>query len=162
MEMAGKHSDHYFCRWQAKIVTTINFFSRKKWKKRKVLRIAWFGEKIDQKNILEKKCLEFSDLARKLIRKTVRQFPPPDMCAEKFPLVSMGGRAEGLAIADLGARTPIGASGIFSSSSRSRFSMKYWVSLTLQHWTKSLKNIQFWKRFLYKSQNVLALFPFWT
>ena len=35
-----------------------------------------------------------------------------DMCAGKFPLVSMGGRAEGLACADPGARTPIGASGI--------------------------------------------------
>ena len=35
------------------------------------------------------------------------------MCAEKFPLVLMGGRAEGLACADLGARTPIGASGNF-------------------------------------------------
>ena len=35
-----------------------------------------------------------------------------DMCARKFPLVSMGGRAEGLACADPGARTPIGASGI--------------------------------------------------
>ena len=34
-----------------------------------------------------------------------------DMCAGKFPLVLMGGRAEGLACADLGARTPIGASG---------------------------------------------------
>ena len=34
------------------------------------------------------------------------------MCAEKFPLVSMGGRAKGLACADPGARTPIGASGI--------------------------------------------------
>ena len=31
--------------------------------------------------------------------------------AGKFPLVSMGGRAEGLACADPGARTPIGASG---------------------------------------------------
>ena len=30
----------------------------------------------------------------------------------KFPLVSMGGRAEGLASADPGARTPIGANGI--------------------------------------------------
>ena len=49
MEMAGKHSDHYFCRWQAKIVTTIKK-KLKKWKKRKVLRIAWFGEKVDQKN----------------------------------------------------------------------------------------------------------------
>ena len=28
MEMAGKHSDHYFRRWQAKIVTTINFFEK--------------------------------------------------------------------------------------------------------------------------------------
>ena len=38
-----------------------------------------------------------------------------DMFAEKFTLVSMGGRAEGLACADPGARTPIGASGFFSS-----------------------------------------------
>ena len=30
-----------------------------------------------------------------------------DMCAGKFPLVSMRGRAEGLTCADLGARTPI-------------------------------------------------------
>ena len=36
-----------------------------------------------------------------------------DMCAEKFPLVTMGGRAEGLACADPEARTPIGASGNF-------------------------------------------------
>ena len=36
-----------------------------------------------------------------------------DTCAGKFPLVSMGGRAEGLACADPGARTPIGASGIY-------------------------------------------------
>ena len=34
-----------------------------------------------------------------------------DMCAGKFPLMSMGGRAEGLAFADPGARTPIGVSG---------------------------------------------------
>ena len=33
-----------------------------------------------------------------------------DTCAGKIPLVSMGGRAEGLACADPGARTPIGAS----------------------------------------------------
>jgi hypothetical protein len=31
-------------------------------------------------------------------------------CAGKFPLVSMGGRVEGLACAEPGARTPIGAS----------------------------------------------------
>jgi hypothetical protein len=36
-----------------------------------------------------------------------------DTSAGKFPLVSMGGRAEGLACADLGARTPIGAIGNF-------------------------------------------------
>ena len=36
-----------------------------------------------------------------------------DICAGQFPLVSMGGRAEGLACADPGARTPIGASGNF-------------------------------------------------
>ena len=34
-----------------------------------------------------------------------------DMCAGKIPLVSMGGRAEVIACADPGARTPIGASG---------------------------------------------------
>ena len=35
-----------------------------------------------------------------------------DTCAGEFPLVSMGGRAEGPAGADPGARTPIGASRI--------------------------------------------------
>jgi hypothetical protein len=34
-----------------------------------------------------------------------------DTGAGEFPLVSMGGRAEGLTCADPGARTPIGASG---------------------------------------------------
>ena len=34
-----------------------------------------------------------------------------DMCAKTFPLYVDGGRAEGLACADPGARTPIGASG---------------------------------------------------
>ena len=34
-----------------------------------------------------------------------------DTCAKKFPLVSMGGQAEGLACADPEARTHIGASG---------------------------------------------------
>ena len=37
-----------------------------------------------------------------------------DMCAGKFSLTSMGGRAEGLACADQGARTPIGVSGNFT------------------------------------------------
>ena len=36
-----------------------------------------------------------------------------DTCTGKFPLVSMGGRAEGLARADPGARTPIVDSGNF-------------------------------------------------
>ena len=37
-----------------------------------------------------------------------------DTCAGKFALVLMGGRAEGLACTDPGARTPIGVSGNFS------------------------------------------------
>ena len=37
-----------------------------------------------------------------------------DMCASKFPLMSMGGGAEGLACADPRARTPLGMSGNFS------------------------------------------------
>jgi hypothetical protein len=36
-----------------------------------------------------------------------------DMSAGKFPLVSMGSRAEGLPCGDPGARTPIGTSGNF-------------------------------------------------
>ena len=35
-----------------------------------------------------------------------------DTCVRKFPLMTMGLRAEGLACADPGARTPIGVSGI--------------------------------------------------
>jgi hypothetical protein len=50
MEMAGKHSDHYFCRRQAKIVTTINFCCSKNWRKK------------------YEKCFKLPDLARKLIR----------------------------------------------------------------------------------------------
>ena len=46
-----------------------------------------------------------------------------DMCAGKFPLVSMGGRAEGLACTDPGARTPIGASGNFLESLCTYFSV---------------------------------------
>ena len=38
-----------------------------------------------------------------------------DTRAGKFPLVSMGGRAEGLTCADLGARTSIDTSGIYYS-----------------------------------------------
>ena len=39
-----------------------------------------------------------------------------DMFARKCLLVSMGGRAKGLASADPGARTPIGASGNFTTT----------------------------------------------
>ena len=42
-----------------------------------------------------------------------------DMCGGIFPLVLMGGRAEGLACADLGARTPIGARGNFTKRFKS-------------------------------------------
>ena len=42
----------------------------------------------------------------------------PEICAGKFPLVSMGGQAEGLACADQGARTPIGVSGNSSQLSQ--------------------------------------------
>ena len=37
-----------------------------------------------------------------------------DTCTEKFPLMSMGGRAEGLACADPEARTPISMSGNYN------------------------------------------------
>ena len=41
MEMAGKHSDHYFRRWQANIVTTINFFFEKNEKNEKYFEIFY-------------------------------------------------------------------------------------------------------------------------
>jgi hypothetical protein len=47
-----------------------------------------------------------------------------DTGAGKFPLVLMEGRAEGLACADPGARTPIGASGIY---------LFYWLKMVLVH-----------------------------
>ena len=49
----------------------------------------------------------------------MRAPPPSDMCTEKFLLISMGGQAEGLRCADLGARTPIGVSGNWSERSAS-------------------------------------------
>ena len=39
-----------------------------------------------------------------------------DMCARKLPLMSMGGRAETSSVHRRGARTPLGASGSFTSS----------------------------------------------
>ena len=50
-----------------------------------------------------------------------------DMCAGKFVVVSMGGRAEGLRCVDPGARTPIGASGIIVSFIQFNFAI---LSLT--------------------------------
>ena len=41
-----------------------------------------------------------------------------DTCAGKFPLVSMGGRADGLACADPGGRTPIDASGNYKKKGK--------------------------------------------
>jgi hypothetical protein len=43
-----------------------------------------------------------------------------DTYGRKFPLMSIGGRAEGLLCADPGARTPIGVTGIFGTD-------KVWV-----------------------------------
>ena len=47
-----------------------------------------------------------------------------DTCTGKFPLTSMGGRAEGLACADLGARTPIGRAEIYVIKSTHRSCQK--------------------------------------
>ena len=51
-----------------------------------------------------------------------------DMCAGKFTLVSIGDRAEGLACADPGARTPIGASGNFASYFHSQYLGRIFIS----------------------------------
>ena len=53
-----------------------------------------------EKNEKNEKCLELLDLATKLIKKIFWKSPPQDMCAEKFPLMSMGGRADRQACAD--------------------------------------------------------------
>ena len=50
-----------------------------------------------------------------------------EIFAEKFPLVSMGGWAEGLACADPGARTPIGASRINKWNILRSCGMSYYV-----------------------------------
>ena len=61
-----------------------------------------------------------------------------DTCAGKFPLVSMGGRAEGLTCADPGAWTPIGASG----NVKDCFSSLHWNS-TFTMCTFSIKYFKF-------------------
>ena len=55
-----------------------------------------------------------------------------DMCAGKFPLVSMGGRTEGLACADPGARTPIGASGNYFNKSIYRCKLTQMINNDIQ------------------------------
>ena len=92
MEMAGKHSDHYFCRCQANIVTTIFIFFEKKEKNEKCLELPDLARKLIRKTFWKfyppprifrfffeknEKCLELSDLARKLIRKTFLKPTPP-------------------------------------------------------------------------------------
>ena len=53
------------------------------------------------------------------------------MCAGKFLLMPMEGRAEGLAFSDPGARTPIGMSGIYFLKVYPhiivQFIIKYWI-----------------------------------
>ena len=61
-----------------------------------------------------------------------------DTCAGKFPLVLIGGRAEGLAGADPGAWTPIVASGNFKDC----FSSLHWNS-TFTMCTFSIKYLTF-------------------
>jgi hypothetical protein len=65
-----------------------------------------------------------------------------DTCVEKFPLMSMGGRAEGLACADPGARTPIGVSGKFLNISYLVLHCILNISYLVLHCIlKSLKNL---------------------
>ena len=52
-----------------------------------------------------KKCLELPDLVRSLIEKAFKIVNPPVTDGETFPLMSMGGREEGLVCADPVART---------------------------------------------------------
>ena len=59
-------------------------------------------------------------------------------CAGKFPLVSMGGRAEGLACADPGARTLIGVSGNFSTKTK-QTGFGFWFTGTKQIETSEIR-----------------------
>ena len=71
--------------WQAKIVTKINYFFGKK-TKRKVLRIAWFGEKIDQNIFLflfQRKVLKILWFGKKVDQNFLTIFSPPQTRAPK-------------------------------------------------------------------------------
>ena len=59
-----------------------------------------------------------------------------DMYAGKFPLVSMGGQAEGLACADPGARTPLGASGKCGCSTPSLLLGRIYCSFSLSNFAQ--------------------------
>ena len=63
-----------------------------------------------------------------------------DTCAEKIPLVSMGGQAEGLACADPGARNPIGACGNMLS-----FPLFNYCTI-LMYWCKVFLAVLFFER----------------
>jgi hypothetical protein len=93
--VSGKHNDHNFY-----------FFGGKNLKNKKCLELLDLARKLIERSFLKKfgappkkiglkkKCLELPYLARKLMRKTFENFSPtptPDMCARKFPLMSMGG-----------------------------------------------------------------------
>jgi hypothetical protein len=74
----------------------------------------WLESKCDEWGITEDVGVVTTGTAANMIK--MLEYLPihflHEPCTGKFPLVSMGGRAEGLACADPGGRTPIGASGI--------------------------------------------------
>ena len=69
-----------------------------------MLRIAWFGEKIDQNIFLflfQRKVLKILWFGKKVDQNVLTIFsPPPDTSTETFPLISIGGRADRQACAD--------------------------------------------------------------
>ena len=86
----------------------------------------------------------------------------------KFPLVSMGGRAEGLACADPGARTPIGASGNIASFScecillslcYKNFQYTNILETKLQQLLEEIILIRFQIFFFFSSALYKAIFP---
>jgi hypothetical protein len=66
-----------------------------------------------------------------------------DTGAGKFPLVSMGGRAEGLACADPGARTLIGASGIWIRSNQWLMRYSYFLNVFRSSFIGSFVHVKF-------------------
>ena len=67
-----------------------------------------------------------------------------ETCADKFPLMSMGSQAEGLACADPGVRNPIGVSNFFylmSKKNKQGCSNKLWHITWHRKWYKFWHNI---------------------